>query len=119
MKKALSLLLAALLLTLALTACGAGRNAVSDEATQSSGIATDDAMDMGWASAAETTTPDLPEENSGGGTSSGSADALSGQTKIIRTASLDMESQDFNAALDTLDQLPQWLEENGQKADEK
>ena len=46
MKKALSLLLAALLLTLALTACGAGRNAVSDEATQSSDIAADDAMDM-------------------------------------------------------------------------
>lgn len=105
MKKALSLLLAALLLTLALTACGAGRNAASDEATQSSDIAADDAMDMGWVSGMEATAPDLPEENYGSGTSSDSAGALSGQTKIIRTASLDMESRDFDAALDTLDQL--------------
>lgn len=105
MKKALSFLLAALLLTLALTACGAGRDAVSDEATQSSGITADDAMDMGWVSGAETTAPDLPEENSGSGASSDSADALSGQTKIIRTASMDMESQDFTAALDAMDQL--------------
>ena len=67
MKKALSLLLAALLLTLALTACGAGNDAAnsaaqSGDAIAYASVATDDVMDMGWASTSETTAPDLPEE---------------------------------------------------------
>ena len=110
MKKALSLLLAALLLTLALTACGAGNGAANSAAQSGDAITYDsaaasDVVDMGWAAETEATAPDLPTENSGGAVVSDGGGSLPGQAKIIRTASMDMESRDFSAALDTLDQL--------------
>ena len=100
MKRKLSLLLCALLLASFLTACGSSSDSAAPESMNSGSAAADDAImdEMGWAADTSDSGTTAPTENTGGS-------APLDQSKIIRTASLDMESRDFDAALDTLDQL--------------
>lgn len=106
MKRSLSLLLCALLLVGLLTACGSGSDASSSESMSSgSGAAADDALmdEMGWATDTGDSSTSAPTENAA---SSGPLE----EAKIIRTATLEMETQAFDDAVAALDQLVETLE---------
>ncbi len=104
MKRNLSLLLCALLLASFLTACGSSSDSAAPESMNSGSAAADDAImdEMGWAADTSDSGTTAPTENTGGS-------APLDQSKIIRTATLEMETQTFDDAMAALDQLVEEL----------
>ena len=104
MKRSLSLLLCALLLAGLLTACGSSSDSAAPESMNSGSAAADDAImdEMGWAADTSDSGTTAPTENTGGS-------APLDQAKIIRTATLEMETQAFDDAVAALDRLVEEL----------
>ena len=104
-----AVLLCALVLAGLFTACGSSSNtAAADSAGSgnSSSVPYDDALadEMGWAADTENSVTDSTSETAPSG-----SEILS-QEKIIRTASMEMETQAFDDAVAALDQLVEELE---------
>ena len=102
MKKKLLALSLALLLLVSLTACGAGGGDNASQAAPSvseNAASSDSNMDYGWEA-------DVPAEEppgfSGGGT-------LPENAKVIRTASLELETREFDSASQALSQITEEL----------
>ena len=104
MKRKLSLLLCALLLVSLLTACGSSSDSAAPESMSSGSAAADDVImdEMGWAADTGDSGTTVPTENTGG------SGPLEG-AKIIRTATLEMETQAFDDAVAALDRLVEEL----------
>ena len=104
MKRKLSLLLCALLLVSLLTACGSSSDSAAPESMSSGSAAADDVImdEMGWAADTGDSGTTVPTENTGGS-------APLDQAKIIRTATLEMETQAFDDAVAALDRLVEEL----------
>ena len=104
-----AVLLCALVLAGLFTACGSSSNtAAADSAGSgnSSSVPYDDALadEMGWAADTENSVTDSTSETAPSG-----SEILS-QEKIIRTASMEMETQAFDDAVAALDQLVEELD---------